>query len=203
MNKKHVAFLLFIMVCCSCKKDPTGPETDCELLSHYDFDYGFVQAAKVYDVRTNPPTEIKNGILEYDLFYQFLFLRDEDPAPYPYNEYFMDSINFPDDHTAVLHFWKDYDRIYTLHRDDCQVDLTSQDDSLHMELTQGGDEINSWRFAVYEHVLPKPLLDSFIFLEWREGAFLSYENVIRQFALDYPGQYDTIAIELLHNRTKE
>jgi len=35
------------------------------------------------------------------------------------------------------------------------------------------------------------------------GPFASYEEIIKQFALDYPGKFDTIAMEQVENRSRE
>ena len=78
----------------ACDPEPTGPESNCNLLPSYQLDYGFLKASRVFDVRTDPPTEIVNGTLEYDLGYQWVFRHDDFPVPYPYSEYFLDSIVF-------------------------------------------------------------------------------------------------------------
>lgn len=81
---------------------------------------------------------------------------------------------------------------------------------LHLELTQGGDEISEQRFAIYDHKSKRVTIDtlsfisdSFTFIEYRLGPFLSYEDIIKEFANDNPGLYDTVAVELVQNRTKE
>src|SRR5690606_1950695 len=74
--------------------DPTDPEMNCHLNDLYVQDYHSVQAPGVFDIRTDPPMEIRNGTIEYDLFYQGFFHLNNDPVPYPYSEYFIDSIKF-------------------------------------------------------------------------------------------------------------
>jgi hypothetical protein len=192
------------MIFTSCDPEPTGPELDCHLLPLYNLEFHAVDAAKVFDVRTDPPTEIKNGTLEYDLSYQWVFLHDDDPVPFPYSEYFIDTVQFIDDQTAKVQIFEgDQFRNYTFNRNDCQIDMMSAEDDLHFELTRSGDEIAEQRFAIYEHQMPRPARDTFLFIEFRLGPFESYESIIKQFALDHPGVYDTIAIERVRNKTRE
>lgn len=57
--------------------------------------------------------------------------------------------------------------------------------------------------GLYDHKMPRLNRDTFHFIEFRLSPFASYEEIIKQFALDNPGKYDTIAIERVQNRTKE
>jgi hypothetical protein len=66
------------------------------------------------------------------------------------------------------------------------------------------------RFAIFDHRSKGVMIDSmyvkldtFSFLEFRLRAFSSYEEIIQQFAHDHPGQYDTVAVELVQNKTRE
>ena len=75
---------------------------------------------------------------------------------------------------------------------------------------ENGDEISETRFSIYDHSSKRVTIDTFSFLsdtftfiEFRYGHFLSYEDIVKQFALDNPGQYDTIGIEQVENRTRE
>jgi hypothetical protein len=170
-----------------------------------------VHAAKVFDIRTTAPIEIKNDTIEYRLFYQAVQYIREDPAPHPYDEYFIDSIEFQGGATAVATiFEKDSSHLYSYTRDDCGIDLFSPFGDRHVELTHGGDEATEKRYALFDHrkkgfyhdsVYHK--IDTFSFIEFRLGAFTTYEDIIRQFALDHPGEYDTVGIELIENRTRE
>jgi len=45
--------------------------------------------------------------------------------------------------------------------------------------------------------------DTFLFIEFKLGAFSTNEEMILQFAKDNMGIYDTVGIELVNNRTKE
>jgi len=211
MNYKHYLILTLLIPTLSCKEGPTGPEMDCHLNDLYLLDYHFINAPKVFDVRTVPPKEIMNGTIEYDLFYQWFFHRDDDPAPIPYSNYFIDSITFLSPSSVEVHLFKsEVSTIYSYARNDCGLELTSPDGELHLELTQGGDEISEQRFAIYDHKSKRVTIDtlsfisdSFTFIEYRLGPFLSYEDIIKEFANDNPGLYDTVAVELVQNRTKE
>ena len=210
MNNKSILLGIAIIIC-SCDPDQTEPETNCSLLPLYELDYHSVHAAKVFDLRTDPPKELKNGTLEYDLSYQFLSLHRKDPIPYPYSEYFIDSIEFFSPSMADVNILEsNLFRTYEYLRNDCQIDLESPEGSLHLELTHSGEEITEKRYAIYDHKSRRVTIDNlsfisdtFHFIEFRRGPFASYEEIINQFALDNPGAYDTIAIERVENRTKE
>lgn len=203
-NILQIAVLGVFISIASCQSEPAGPERDCHILSLYELTYHAVEAPKVFDVRTNPPREIRNGTIEYNLFYQWVFLHDRVPVPYPYTEYFIDTVEFLSGSTAIVKsFESDLSRTYQVTRDDCQIDLESPEMILHFELRESGDEIAEHRFAIYEHRLKQSVLDTFVFIEFRLGPFSSYEDIIKQFAQDNQGKYDTIAIERVQNRTKD
>lgn len=211
MNIKTIIISTGMIGILSCDPESTGPEMDCNLQSVYRLEHHFLKASRVFDVRTNPPTEIINGTLEYDLGYQALDLFQDKPVSYPYTEYFIDSIEFLDQSTVnVKIFESDLERMYEYVIDDCQIDLESPEGKLHLELTDSGDEISEKRFAIYDHRSRRVTIDNlsfisdtFLFIEFRLEPFASYEEIIKQFALDYPGQYDTIAMEQVENRTRE
>ena len=192
MNYKHYLILTLFIPTLSCKEGPTGPEMDCHLKDLYVRDYHFVNAAKVFDIRTDPPKEIKNGRIEYDLFNQWIFSLDDDPVPVPYSNYFIDSIEFLGPASVEIHIYEtDLSKIYSYTRNDCGLDLTSSDGELHLELTQGGDEISEQRFAIYDHKSKRVTIDtlsfisdSFTFIEYRLGPFLSYEDIIKEFRIE-------------------
>jgi|SRR5688572_25013008 len=203
--------ILLLVFLISCDPEPDGPETDCHILQNYKLDYHGINAPKVFDIRTDPPLEIRNGTLEYDLFYQWVNLHDDNPVPYPYSEYFIDSVSFISQTTAEVRIFEiNSSRLYEYIRSDCQVEMESTDRNLHFELVESGDEISETRFAIYDHKSRRVMIDTlsfiddtFPFIEFRLGHFASYEEIIRQFALDHQGQYDTIAIEQVENKTKE
>ena len=203
MHIKLILLSLITMFVTSCDPEPAEPETNCDLNSEYIFGYRSLFASKVFDVSTDPPSEITNGTLEYDLTYQWVFARDQVPVVYPYNEYIGERVSFFNDTTAVITYIKDFERSYTVKRSDCQLDLFSPVDTLHMELFKSGEEISFKRYAIFNHQLIRPQRDSFLFIEFREGNFVSYEEIVKQFALEHPGEYDTIAIELVQNSTRE
>jgi hypothetical protein len=184
---------------------------DCHLNDLYVQDYHFVNAAKVFDIRTDPPKEIKNESIEYKLFYQWALHHDDNPVPVPYSDYFIDSIHFLDPGSVEVHiFESNSSKIYSYTRNDCGLDLTSADGELHLELTNGGEEVSEQRFAIFDHKSKRVTIDSmpfisdtFSFIEYRLGPFLSYEDIISQFAKENPGLYDTVAIELVQNKTRE
>jgi hypothetical protein len=184
---------------------------NCQLKDLYIQDYHFLKASKVFDLRTVPPTEIKNGSIEYKLSGQWAYQHDDFPVPYPYSEYFIDSIVFLDPADVEIHiFESEHSKIYSYTRDDCGLDLESSSGNLHLELTHGGEELTEQRFAIFDHssktviINTMPIVvDTFRFIEYRLGAFSSYEEIIKQFAFDHPGEYDTMAIELIQNKTRE
>lgn len=211
MNYKHYLILILLIPTLSCKDDPTGPEMGCHLNDLYVQDYHSVKASKVFDVRTDPPKEIKNGSIEYGLSLQLINRHRQDPIPAPYSDYIIDSIKFLSPASVEIHIYEtDLSRIYSYTRNDCGLELTSPDGELHLELTHGGDEVSEQRFAIFDHKSIWVTIgslsfisDSFTFIEFRLGPFLSYEDIIKEFAKDNPGLYDTVAVELVQNRTKE
>jgi len=211
MDCRNYFLLGMLLFGFSCKDEPTGPEMNCHLNDLYIQDYHFVNAGKVFDLRTDPPTEIKNGKIEYWLSTHFLLSFDDVPIPIPYSEYFIDSIDFLDPATVEIHIYEsDRSRIYSYTQNDCGLELTSPEGDLHLELTHSGDEVTEQRFAIYDHRSKRITIDSlsvltdtFSFIEFRLGPFSSYEDIIAQFAMDHPGEYDTVAIELVQNKTKE
>lgn len=204
MKTKILIISLALITAVSCDPEPTGPESDCHLLPIYKLDYHAIDAPKVFDIRPDSPIEISNGLIEYELFYQWFFLHDDIPTPYPYSEYFIDTIEFLDETMVdVKVFESDFHRIYDFRRDDCQIELESPEGKRHLELTNSGDEVSEQRFAIYDHKMSTLIMDTFLFIEFRTGDFISYEELIKQFVMENPGQYDTISIELVHNKTKE
>ncbi len=195
----------------SCKDEPTSPEMNCHLDDHYNLVYHAIDAEKIFDLREDPPKEIRNGKIEYALTGHWFFYHNADPAPHPYPEFFIDTILFLDSVTAEVYlFESEIARNYTVARNDCGIDLTSSLGDLHLELTQGGNELTEQRFYIFDHRKKHVtvdsqsfVLDSFTFIEYRLGPFSSYEEIIQQFAKDNPGQYDTVGIELVKNRTRE
>ena len=67
----------------------------------------------------------------------------------------------------------------------------------------GGSEIEIRRYAIYDHRLLGMHNDTFLSLEFRNYEFKNLEETITEFALDNPGIYDTVAIELVINTSKE
>jgi len=212
-NRFLFSFILYsvLLVTLSCKDEPTGPEMDCHLNDLYTLQHHFLKAAAVFDVRMDPPLEIKNGIIEYALTYQWVFNEDNDPMPYPYSTYFIDSIAFLDPTSVRVHiFESNQSTDYAYTRDDCELFLTAPGSNLQLELTESGDEISEQRFAIYDHRkrgvyidTQYVQLDTFLFIEFRLGAFSTYEEIIKEFAMDHPGTYDTISVELVQNKTRE
>jgi hypothetical protein len=195
---------IILVLVVSCDPDPTGPESNCEIYQNYVLGYHGVDEAKVFDLRIDPPAEIKNGSIEYRLSSQLIFTHALNPTPYPYSEYFIDSVDFANTNMALISFYEqNTSRTYSFDSSDCQIDLTSTEGDLHLELTDGGQEISEQRFAIYEHKTQSSNLDTFLFLAFRLGAYSTYEEVIAQFARDNTGMYDTVAIELVQNRTQE
>ena len=211
MNYKHYLILTLLITTLSCKDDPTGPEMGCHLNDLFVQDYHSVKASKVFDVRPDAPKEIKNGSIEYALSAQLINRHREVPIPAPYSDYFIDTINFISPSSVEVHlFESEVSTIYSYTRNDCGLELTSPDGELHLELTNGGDEVSEQRYAIFNHSSKRVtfdslsfILDSFTFIEYRLGPFLSYEDIIKEFAKDNPGLYDTVAVELVQNRTKE
>lgn len=187
----------------SCDPDPAGPESDCTLMSPYLVANNETNETHVYNISSLPPTEIKNGTLEYDLFYQEFSLFHQNLYPYPYNEYWISAITFNNDQTAAIHYRNNTPIVYEYSKDDCQVEFTSGDKLVKGELVNGGSEIEVRRYAIYDHQLLGMHNDTFLFLEFRNHEFKTLETVITEFAQDNPGLYDTVAIELVINTSKK
>lgn len=211
MTSKYYFILTILIAAIACKEDPTGPEMNCHLHDLYVQDYHSVKASKVFDIRTDPPKEMKNGSIEYALSAQLINRHREVPIPAPYSGYFIDTIQFLDQALVEVHLLEsEASDIYSYTRNDCGLELMSPDGELHLELTHGGDEVSEQRFAIFDHSSKRVTIDTlsfisdtFTFIEYRLGPFKSYEDIIREFAKDNPGIYDTIAIELVQNKTKE
>ena len=204
MKTKRLIFYFAITIIISCDPEPAGPESNCTLQPLYKLNHHFIAAGKVFDIRTDPPKEIKNGKIEYGLNLQFIFSQINKPFTYPYTEYFVDSIEFSNPNWALVKiFESDNFRTYEYFRIDCQIELESSEGNMLLELTKSGEEISEKRFAIYDYKRNKHNQDSFSFIEFRLGSFASYEDIIRKFAKDNSGKYDTIAIEMVQNRTIE
>ena len=211
MHIKLIFLSIGMLGILSCETEITGPETGCTRRTFYDLGYHQVRAARAYDVRTNPPTRLVNGSIEYGLAFQWGFKREEDPLQYPYNEYFLDSIGFATPSLVNVQIsGRNIDRMYDYVIDDCQIELESPDGNLHLELTESGEEISESRFAVFDYRTTTVMIDTssvvvdtFLFVEFRLGHFFTYEEIAQQFARDHPGEYDTISIQKIENRTRE
>lgn len=192
-----IASLIFII---ACESEPTGPDINCDLQQSYQLDYSAIMSGKAYDISQTPPEELKNSYLTTLLLLQYP--HGADPLPLPYDRYFIMNVEIIDEDNAKI-YYKDNNPVdYNFVRDDCQIDFFLPGDTLHTELTRGGNEISIERYAIYEHVNSTGL-DSFSFIEFRPKLFQSYEEVIAAFAADNAGLYDTIVIELSVNKTKE
>lgn len=204
MQHKILILALLGIALSSCDPEPTGPESDCHLHDLYTLGYHAIDASKVFDLRQDPPLEIRNGSIEYDLSSQSINIINLSPSTYPCSEYFIDSIVFSGEASAVVKiFERDDQRAYSVSRNDCQLVLTAPEGELYLQLTSGGDEISELRYAIYDHKMTSHGLDTFLFIEFRTGSFTTYEEIIRQFSKDNPGQYDTLAVERVLNRTRE
>lgn len=203
--KFHITSIsIFLIAFTSCDPEPIGPEKDCELQVVYKLNYHAIDASKVFDLRAHPPLEIRNGAIEYDLSHQSFFILNHFPATYPCSEYFIDTIEFFNETDAIIKILEsDFQRSYTVSRNDCQLALNSPEGDLYLQLTAGGDEVSEQRFAIYNHETSAIGLDTFRFIEFRTGSFNSYEEIIHQFSLDNPGAFDTVAIERVVNRTND
>jgi hypothetical protein len=207
-----IAYVLTSFI--SCKKDPsdpTIPETGCHLKDQYVQDYHPLGQVKVFDLRNNPPKDINNDDLEDKLLNQWLFHHFEVPIPFPYSEYFFDSVTFLNPIVVRIGKLNSTDsKVYSYTRNDCGLELHNPDGDRHLELYHGGEDMIEQRFAIYEHHSRwirynsnHFKVDTFSFLEFRLGPFSTYEEIIQQFAIEHPGQYDTVAVELVQNKTKE
>lgn len=203
MKSLQLLTVTFLIVITACDKEQVGPETNCTTRVLYDLNYHFVTAAKVYDIKKSPPLEIRNGTLEYDLFYQWQQLTQNGANPWPYNHYYVYSSFFNDHNKAMIHFTNVDIYDYDVFRNDCQIEFYRPGDTLHAELVKGGFEIAFDRYAIYDHSIASDGTDTFTFIEFRNELFKSYKEIIAEFAKDNTGSYDTIAIELVSSRTKE
>ena len=203
MKLIHILLLSCTGLILSCDPEPDGPETGCTLRPLYDLDYHFVTAAKVYDIRKSSPLEIRNGTLEYDLFYQYLRLTHNGDNPWPYNHYFVYSAFFDGPDQSILHFTNVDVFDYEFVLDDCQIDFFRPGDTLHAELIMDGNEITFDRYAIYDHSIAGNGTDTFTFLEFRNQEFKTYKEMIADFAKENADKYDTVAIELVSSRVRE
>ena len=200
MDIKLIILSIGMLGILSCETEITGPETDCTLRQLYTLGHHNVKGPRAYDIRTNPPTELVNGSIEYGLAFQWLFKQDKDPLPFPYNEYYLDSIEFvTSSQVNVKIIGRDIERSHNFVRDDCQIEVESPEGNLHFELMDSGEEIEETRFAVFNYMTNK---DTFLFVEFRLGHFFTYDEVAQQFARDHPGEFDTISIQQIENKTR-
>src|SRR5687768_15169542 len=94
MKYLQILLFLFFLTIIACDPEPTGPEMNCNLNALYPIGYKSLNASKVFDIRNDPPKELRNGKIEYDLSHQWFILTFNKPAPPPYHRYFVDLIRF-------------------------------------------------------------------------------------------------------------
>jgi hypothetical protein len=57
--------------------------------------------------------------------------------------------------------------------------------------------------SIFDYYTKPNGYDTISFLEFRPKLFKNYDQIIAEFANEHRGEYDTIAVELVVNRTKE
>ena len=93
--------------------------------------------------------------------------------------------------------------MYSYIRNDCQLKFFNGSDTLHAELTNGGEEISFERYAIFDYWTKPTGFDTVSFIKFRNKDFKSYEEIIADIAAEFAGQYDTVTLELVVNKTKE
>jgi hypothetical protein len=174
----------------------------CQLNSNYKVNYFRGDAAKAFNISSSLPIEIQSQTVEYGLYNQWSSSLFKSPIPYPYTDYYVSKIDFINDSLALVKFiHSDTTKEYYYLSNECQVELKSKKNRLMLNLTNGGNEFSEQRFVIYEYKLTNKMRDTFMFIEFRNEQLKSYEEIIKIFAQENIGIYDSIAIERITNKT--
>lgn len=202
MKISFIHILILVLFTCCDSVESVNPNTDCQLQSFYKLGFFSGDAAKAFNISSNVPVEIQNQTVEYGLYNQWSANLIHQPVPYPYNEYYISRIEFLNDSLAIVKFiHDDSTREYKYLINKCQIELESKKSRLRIELSNSGKELSEQRYAIYEYKLTNRRRDTFLFIEFRNEPFSSYENVIKLFASENLGKYDSVAVERIKNKT--
>ena len=191
-----------MLITASCDQESANSNTDCQLQSFYKLDFFSGDAAKAFNISSNIPIEIQNQTVGYGLFNQWIANVINLPVPYPYTEYFIETIEFVNDSLAFVKLkYNDSTRDYNYAMNKCQIELESWNSKLKIELSNSGKDLSEQRYAIYEYKLTNLKKDTFLFIEFRNVQFSSYEDVIKIFAMENKGKYDSVAVERIRNKT--
>lgn len=83
----------------------------------------------------------------------------------------------------------------------CEIQLEAHKSKLRIELSNSGTYLSEQRYVIYEYKLTNQKRDTFLFIEFRNEPFSTYEDVIKLFAMENPGKYDSVAVERIKNKT--
>jgi hypothetical protein len=198
--KIRLIHLIPLLLFTSC--NPESVNTDCNVLSLYELNYFSGDAAEAFNISSNLPVKIHNQTVEYGLYNQWSASLFNPPMPYPFNEYFISRIEFLNDSLANVKFIHDDSiREYKCVINKCLIELESKKSRLRIELSNSGKELSEQRYVIYEYKLTNRRRDTFLFIEFRNEPFSSYEEVIKLFASENRGKYDSVAIERIKNKT--
>ncbi len=201
---KYILYILSLSFVFACSDpEPTGPESNCDLMSLYKIGFNSVHASDIFDVGISPEKEINDITLKNVFFYQYIFYLAFDQRPFPYNEFSIDTVWFHQDLTATIEYIERGPKHYSFTQNDCQVGLLAGDDVIKAELVDGGEEIFINQYAIFDLQQTNEFRDTFVFIEFRPEEFKSAAEVIAEFAADHPGEFDTVAIQLIENRSNE
>ena len=184
------SFCLFI----SCESKIDSP---CNLQIAYDLSEEEIEKARIFDLRGIQPVEITPPSVWYYLHEKYILTLDDDTIPPPYNDYFIKHIDFSNELHSQLTFSDGHLKEYIYSQDECDVDLVRPGDTLEARLLVEGRRIVIEKYAIYTYNQKPNGKHEFIFIEFKSLTSKSLEEIIRQFDLVHPGEYDTIAVELV------
>src|SRR4030095_11664646 len=90
LNVIILSFCLFI----SCESKVDSP---CKLQITYDLLEQDIEKARIFDLRGPQPIEITPPLLWVYLHDKYILTLDDDTVPTPYNDYFINHIDFSDE----------------------------------------------------------------------------------------------------------
>ncbi len=194
--------IILLIIFTSCDPEHGDPKTDCELQPIYELDYFSADAAKAFNISSNVPVEIHNQKVGYGLYNQWSAYLFNKQAPYPYSEYYITRIEFLNNSLAVVKFgFSDLTQEYKHLINKCEIQLEAHKSKLTIELSNSGTALSEQRYVIYEYKLTNQKKDTFLFIEFRNEQFSTYEDVIKLFAMENPGKYDSVAVERIKNKT--
>ncbi|HZV69198.1 MAG TPA: hypothetical protein VFG10_06620 [Saprospiraceae bacterium] len=195
MKLKVIILCVFTISIISCEDE--APETGCHLNSSYVLDEQSLSLSFIYDTVTQK--EVKDPDLTANFIAQYNNWRDIIPVIFPYNKFFIDEISFPSDDSVRIHFKHDSISTFPFIRQECLITVDTPDMPLRLALRDSGERISESRYAIFEHDRTLTGKDTFLFLDFVIAPNVSITEVLKNFAQDHPGNFDTLGLQFVFN----